>query len=243
MNNWAYQYYRNDLDPNLQAVYDTIVKSCLVLERSVRLPPFLSKKSIEEVLLAIIKDHPEIFWVDYSKVVIKKSLFDTILIFNIYYSEQRVHQLSAEAIAWKTEIVSKLPSCFSNKDKAWLLFDYLARQVSYGKQSDSSSQTIIGPLSKSHVSVCEGIAKSYKFLCDKAGIPCIVVFGKAYNDTSVGEHAWNIIETESGYKHVDVTAELCHAQKKGIATQTGFLHSDSDMYQYQWDQSHTPSCK
>ena len=242
MSSWAYQYYRNNLASNLQVVYDTIVKSWLAHEENIKLPPFLSKASIEETLLAIIKDHPEIFWVNYNKCVIRKSLFDTILFFSMHYDNQMSHQLSEDAVAWKTVTVSKLPTSTTDKDKAWLLFDYLARQVTYGNRSDPSSQTIIGTLSKNHTSICEGIAKSYKFLCDGANIPCIVVFGTVSNSSNFEDHAWNIIETEHGFRHVDVTAELGHAHMAGIATREGFLHSDYEMQRYQWDRSHTPAC-
>lgn len=242
MSSWAYQYYRNNLASNLQVVYDTIVKSWLAHEENIKLPPFLSKASIEETLLAIIKDHPEIFWINYNKCVLKRSLFETIIFFSMHYDNQTSHQLSKDAIAWKTGIVSKLPKCISDKDKAWLLFDYLARQVTYGNQSDPSSQSIIGPLSKNHTSICEGIAKSYKFLCDEANIPCIIIFGKVSKNSNLENHAWNIIETEHGYSHVDVTAELSHAHITGMATQAGFLHSDHEMQDYQWNRRHTPIC-
>ena len=245
MYSWAYQYYRETLSTRQQIVYDRIYRCWLSHQGTVLLsPPLLETDAISEVVSAIIRDHPEIFWVNYYRYTICRSLLQVKLHFDFYFDEYQINQLSYEASAWRKRIVSKLPPHFSDKDNAWVLFDYLARQVTYGKQSDAYSQTIIGPLSRgNHVSVCEGIAKSYKFLCDEAGIPCIIVFGDVnFGPGHAGSHAWNIIDTRSGLRHVDVTAELEYAHYNGKATQTDFLHSDKDMKKYSWDRRSTPSC-
>ena len=54
--------------------------------------------------------------------------------------------------------------------------------------------------------VCEGYAKSYKFLLNKAGIDCVIVIGKATNSQGQTEnHSWNYVELDGNWYAVDVT--------------------------------------
>lgn len=242
---WAYQYYRGKLNDRLQTVYDHIYRSWFAKKSDVQFPSFLLRNDkISEAVQAVIKDHPEIFWVNYYHYTIEYSILNATLHFELYFDEFDINRLSREASSWRSRISLKIPQHFSNIDKAWVLFDYLARQVTYGKQNDAYSQTIIGPLSKNnHVSVCEGIAKSYKFLCDKAGIPCIIVFGNAnFGSGHSGPHAWNIVDSGRGLRHIDVTAELEFAHHRGKASQVDFLHCDTDMKEYNWNKKETPLC-
>lgn len=48
--------------------------------------------------------------------------------------------------------------------------------------------------------VCESYAKAFKVLCDKAGIPCILVDGIAG-----GAHMWNYVQLDDSWYAVDVT--------------------------------------
>lgn len=247
MYSWAYQYYRGKLNDNdkHQKVYDHIYRCWYTNKGDIQFSSsLLDIDTVSNVVQAVIKDHPEIFWVNYYRYIISHSILVTRLCFELYFGSNEIKRLSSEASSWKKRIVSKLPKHFSNKDKAWVLFDYLARQVTYGKQSDAYSHTIIGPMSKNnHISVCEGIAKSYKFLCDEAGIPCIIVFGEVnFGSGHSGPHAWNIIDTGHELRHVDVTAELELAHYKGKATQSNFLHSDKEMKKYKWNREETPLC-
>lgn len=245
MYSWAYQYYRGKLNDKQQRVYDHIYRGWFAYRRDIRFQPSLLEiDAVSEVVQAVIKDHPEIFWVNYYRYTISHSVIDARLHFEFYFDDNENRQLSNEASSWKKRIVSQLPKHFSNRDKAWVLFDYLARQVTYGKQSDGYSHTIIGPMSRNnHISVCEGIAKSYKYLCDEAGIPCIIVFGNVNLGSShSGSHAWNIIDIGNGLRHVDVTSELELAHYKGKATQSDFLHVDKEMRKYSWNRETTPSC-
>ena len=55
--------------------------------------------------------------------------------------------------------------------------------------------------------VCEGYARAFKILCDKSGIPCVLVDGHAKNDPgSAGEgHMWNYVQVRNAWYAVDAT--------------------------------------
>lgn len=79
----------------------------------------------------------------------------------------------------------------------------------------------------------EGLAISYKLLCNKIGMECIVVCGR-YNGS---KHAWNIVNLDGVYYHVDVSR--CFAE--GVAEI--FLKSDDEMpSEYKWDTEYYVAC-
>lgn len=80
-----------------------------------------------------------------------------------------------------------------------------------------------------------GLAMGYKALCDSLGIGCTVVRGERNSD-GVSSHAWNIIELEGSYYHVDVSRFYTDAP-------SAFLISDEDMWgEYDWDRESYPVC-
>ena len=117
--------------------------------------------------------------------------------------------------------------------------------LAYGEKGNAQSHTILGCfLPNNHISVCEGISKGFKFLCDGIGIPCIVVTGTALDSSrSRGGHAWNLVSVNGKYRHLDVTGELTRAKRQGIAPRDGYLHTDSEMREnhYQWNATLVPA--
>lgn len=81
-----------------------------------------------------------------------------------------------------------IPSNLSETDK-----NHVDASVFLHKKSDGKYYT-----------VCDGYARAYKILMDKAGIPTDYVMG--YNRTTgVLEHAWNLVNLDGTWYHVDVT--------------------------------------
>ena len=69
----------------------------------------------------------------------------------------------------------------------------------------SNIYDIYGALVKNEC-VCEGYAKSFKYLLDQMNIPCIIVIGKATNTKGQTEnHAWNYVQINEKWYAVDCT--------------------------------------
>ena len=56
-----------------------------------------------------------------------------------------------------------------------------------------------------YYTVCEGYARCYKLLMDKAKIPTEVVSGKNRYNEKLSGHAWNLVNLDGTWYHVDVT--------------------------------------
>lgn len=127
--------------------------------------------------------------------------------------EKQAVQEAAEAL------VDQLPN--SDEEKAWLL----AQAISCGENGEDSAYAALVEGTASHL----GAAMTYQGLCQLAGIPCQIVSG-----TRDGKgRYWNIVELDGVFRHVDVYA------KEGRDT---FLHTDSQMTNYNWDTTAYPAC-
>ncbi len=55
--------------------------------------------------------------------------------------------------------------------------------------------------------VCQGYAYAFKYLCDRAGIECVVVSGTLYQSLDEpGPHAWNAVKIDGSWYGIDVTS-------------------------------------
>lgn len=130
------------------------------------------------------------------------------LIESIYISQytQEENQL-ADAIIGKI-ITTKM----SDFERVKAIHDYLVMQVDYDYQNYKTgkipqmSHTAKGAFSNRYA-VCDGYAHAFLILCRKAGISCEFVVGSALSiegDKNV-PHAWNQVNIEGQWYHVDVT--------------------------------------
>lgn len=77
--------------------------------------------------------------------------------------------------------------------------------------------------------ICEGYARAFKVLCDKAGISCTLVNGNAYTSTNPsGEaHMWNLVGDEkNNYYAVDVTWNDPVISDGGTEKDSGLEHTN-----------------
>lgn len=54
--------------------------------------------------------------------------------------------------------------------------------------------------------VCSGYSKAFNVLCDRVGIPCVLVDGQANSGGTISGHMWNYVQMENGnWYAIDVT--------------------------------------
>lgn len=87
-----------------------------------------------------------------------------------------------------------------------MVHDYLIDNIEYDTTvSKSNIYNIYGAL-VSHEAVCEGYARSFKYLMDSLGIPTTLVIGQATNsDGRTENHAWNYVQIGDDWYAVDTT--------------------------------------
>lgn len=102
------------------------------------------------------------------------------------------------------EILTRMPAGMNEFDKAKWLWDEFLKSVSYG-QKEGSEGTVYGAFVL-HRIVCEGYARGYQYLCQRAGIQALYIEGRAQNPSGGSEaHAWNVIRIDGNYYLADPT--------------------------------------
>lgn len=91
-------------------------------------------------------------------------------------------------------------------DNIKMVHDYLIEHIEYDTTiSKSHIYNLYGAMIKGEA-VCEGYARSFKYLMDSLGIPCTLVIGKATNSEGKTEnHAWNYVQINSTWYAIDNT--------------------------------------
>lgn len=84
----------------------------------------------------------------------------------------------------------------SRYDRLLSIHRALAAAVTYDA-GGARPHCAAGALIDGHA-VCDGYAKAIKLLCDREGIPCVVVAGEAIQKGKAEPHAWNLVQMENG---------------------------------------------
>ena len=95
---------------------------------------------------------------------------------------------------------------YSEFEKIKKVHDFLIENVEYDINLKASEPySILGPLTEGKA-VCEGYARSFKYILDELQIPCILISGTGTNSKGETEsHAWNYVELNGKWYAIDVT--------------------------------------
>lgn len=166
-------------------------------------------------------DNPEIFYLNPKKMYINiqttKSKFKTT--YEVFLNSSKEESYLADGYTTKEEIevaeqqikevrdeVIASIEGKSEYEKIRTIHDYLVDQISYDQSvSKSNIYDIYGALVRKEC-VCEGYAKSLKYLLDEAKIENVIVIGEGTNTDGQREsHAWNYVKLEGMWYAIDVT--------------------------------------
>jgi len=91
-------------------------------------------------------------------------------------------------------------------DKELAIHDYIVHHVAYEQSTilDDAVFTIYGALINGKA-VCHGYAEAFQYMAYLAGLNSKIVFGTVKVDGVPIGHAWNMIELDGNYYHVDTT--------------------------------------
>lgn len=129
----------------------------------------------------------------------------------------------------------------SDYETAKALHDYLVLNCSYDMRLytgnlPADSYRAYGAL-VNKTAVCAGYAQAYQMLLEAVDIPCEYVTGSANG----GSHAWNIVQIDGEWYHVDTTWDDPIPDREGYVRYDYFMKSDSYMSRdhFNWTADHT----
>ena len=163
------------------------------------------------MLDALIQDEPQFFWMDIGTTTEKWSFQGTGIIGNIVWTMKPVEV--SIGTNYTSEQVQELNRRVEGIDipgetrqqKLDVMHRYLCELIEYDETAPHAHEPY-GALIEGRA-VCEGYARSLKWLCDREEIPCVLVIGDAIDTNgNAGGHMWNYVQMEDGnWYAVDTT--------------------------------------
>ena len=196
-------YYYRQLNKQQQAVYHAMLEGLTAVSASFSVAR-LTDKEIFEICFLVRLDHPELFYVE--KISYRYyDHADSVEIVPVYLFDKKKIKTHQQAMKARVEKLTRPVMQLSKVEQLLYIHDFICQNITYDKLKKQYSHEIIGPLGQG-VGVCEGIAKTVKILCDTLGIGCVIAIAEANPDKQIKyRHAWNIVELDGVYYHLDAT--------------------------------------
>lgn len=238
------RYYFKLLKVSEKKIYETIYDTWYLLKKNVDLKESeVLGCDIQKIMEYLFLDNPELFYINKEHIQIFRFIFGSRITCEFYWNVAEI-QFKRKEIETEAKKIVKRHNKVSKQEEFKVIHDSLVNTIKYNwdEIADLNNYGIYGCICK-RKAVCEGIAKGYKFLCDREKLSSIVVPGTIKNGNRVIEnHAWNIINYDGKRRHVDVTWDV--SIKESGYTQLFFGLNDKEMvYDHQWDEKIIPSCE
>lgn len=220
-------YFRGQLDSTQQSLYDDLASQLSELTdpndpSSVELyVPAGQESSLGRVLFAVLRDHPEYFWVEFSKLSWQdlgnmryaldlKPSYDSYFVDG--FTADNLSSYRSQFDQKVSEIVANAPTdpvLAVRYFNQWLVQNntYNSNGIGASNFSRTAASGILSNNDSSQGPVCYGYATAMKVLLDKAGIENAYIEGWAYNgNNGTGEqHAWNYVAIDGAWYAIDPT--------------------------------------
>lgn len=226
--------YHAALDPAGRRLYERVAAGLLAHEEAIPLDGCAAGSvRLEELLDAVRREVPEAAF-DRMAVVRRagggSAAAGRILRLEVGYADG-----AREGAALLRAMEGRARARGHDHLVALYLHDWLLERCTYDKGApyahDAAGALALGR------AVCDGVAKAYKFLCDRAGLPCAFTTGRIR--ASGGPHAWNAVYAAGRWSHVDVTDDLPGAGSGGPPSRAHFGLADE---QVAADRTVDPGC-
>lgn len=217
--------YRSKLSQAEMEIYNAIEKEITALNPNISFtfsdaPTYASstvgdtavQNMIFRAFEAFYRDRPEVFWVNKNGITGGaaltpeggqfKAVGGTLTV--VFNDAARIAQKRQTLESATGAIVSSATGSDYNKVRAF--HNAIVTKCSYdtaaknAPASNPDAYESYGALVDGRA-VCEGYSKAMKLLCDRAGIPCVIVGGSAGGEG----HMWNYIAIDGTYYLVDAT--------------------------------------
>lgn len=196
------EYYFNLLNENEKRGYREMLSGIRNREEEFYIT-ISEDEEVDRAYHALLKDHPELYWVHNRKQVYKTTFSRgdySIFCPGYMYTQEEMKEIDIALESAYQAVVSLLPEDASEYEKAKTVYTYLIDTVEYETSTDD--QNIAGAFWKQKA-VCAGYAGGVQFLLEKLGVICLYVEGSARG--SEEGHAWNIVRLDGQYYYLDAT--------------------------------------
>lgn len=196
------EYYFKQLTEEEQRVYRELLKGIRAREEEFYLT-ISDDDSIDRSYHAVLKDHPEIFWVHNREKIYKTTYSDSdycVFTPGYTYTDSEIDEIQTAMEQSFQEVRALIPEDAGDYEKVRIVYTYVIDHTQY--QTGEDDQSIAGVFWKKSA-VCAGYAGAVQYLLERLDIPCIYVDGSTKGSTE--GHAWDIVKIGQEYYYVDAT--------------------------------------
>lgn len=196
------EYYFKQLTEEEQRVYRELLKGIRAREKEFYLT-ISDDDSIDRSYHAVLKDHPEIFWVHNREKIYKTTYSDSDYCDftpGYTYTDSEIDEIQTAMEQSFQEVRALIPEDAGDYEKVRIVYTYVIDHTQY--QTGEDDQSIAGVFWKKSA-VCAGYAGAVQYLLERLDIPCIYVDGSTKGSTE--GHAWDIVKIGQEYYYVDAT--------------------------------------
>lgn len=196
------EYYFKQLTEEEQRVYRELLKGIRAREKEFYLT-ISDDDSIDRSYHAVLKDHPEIFWVHNREKIYKTTYSDSdycVFTPGYTYTDSEIDEIQTAMEQSFQEVRVLIPEDAGDYEKVRIVYTYVIDHTRY--QTGEDDQSIAGVFWKKSA-VCAGYAGAVQYLLERLDIPCIYVDGSTKGSTE--GHAWDIVKIGQEYYYVDAT--------------------------------------
>ena len=164
-------------------------------------------------------DHPEIFYIDITKMYLLTETTTRTFskthkvaigpnerdyLYDEYNGQTDVEVAISQIEQIKSDILENTTG--NTYDKLKYIHDYLIENTEYEKDIETHNNYNIYGVLLNKKAVCEGYAKTFKYILDDLYVPCVMVCGDATNSAGdIESHAWNYVQMDGKWYAIDVT--------------------------------------
>ena len=209
----------------------------------------------QSAIEAYTYDNPDIFYLSPNKMYLNIETITSSsgVSYNVYINNGNENNYFTDEFSSQTQVESAISQVEQVKNSIVsrrsgntyedikMVHDYLVDSMEYDTTiSRNNIYDVYGAL-VNKVAVCEGYARSFKYILDEMGIPCVLVIGTGTNSRGETErHAWNYVQLQGIWYAVDSTWDDPVVVGGGTVSQSSkykyFLKGSSEFYA-----DHTPS--
>jgi len=232
-------YYYKQLTDEQKELYIKLDKGINNLDSKITLG-FMDindlKSNVDRTLSAVYNDRPEYYFLP-SEYNVKTINFlnESYTYVEFEYDVKNQKERDRKDKELKNAIQQLLYECITpdmtDMEKEIAIHDELVKSVKYYEYENIDDvphemHTSYAALVKKEA-VCDGISKAMMLLLDEVGVETIVVFG-AIDETP---HAWNIVNVEGEYYHLDATSDTIKMDSDKYVTHNYFNLTDKELFE------------
>lgn len=204
-----FRYYFSRMNDSEKVIYSKLLNGFYDFADSI-IVQGVSFNQIQNIYQKMKQDNPSLFFIEsvsYKQIGINQRG----RVIPKYRFSKEESEATLKAMYNKISPLLNVIQSMELIEKEKHIHDFICENVIYDDNFAMSSFECVGPILFGK-GVCEGISKAVKFIMDCTGEQCIVVYGEAAQEwnslTNDNSHAWNMINIENKFYHLDVTFDL-----------------------------------